>query len=270
MKIRSDYVSNSSSSSFIVVLPKDYEMDKFITDVVHACSDEDDYTYSTDEEKAVWKKRVDAFNRRNLDYCMNTYKLLYLGSLIVGETEGVVEGKRECEEFRKCTKDMPPEELKIVSESKDRIVYSEPNVYCGVTVTNRVMEYSIRMPAWDERDDEEKSRKSRVKSILECVNDSRNHSFFFHGDSSAIYEITLDTINNTEDLIAEGHEVVLDDWCKDLPALKKRIENGDRIFGIEMCQGGDGMNSTSIYALNGWDSDFNKYSDVEVLYSEVG
>ena len=34
MKIRSDYVSNSSSSSFVVVLPKDYNQDDFIDDVV--------------------------------------------------------------------------------------------------------------------------------------------------------------------------------------------------------------------------------------------
>ena len=32
MKIRNDYVSNSSSSSFIVSLPNDYEFKKFIKD----------------------------------------------------------------------------------------------------------------------------------------------------------------------------------------------------------------------------------------------
>ena len=76
---------------------------------------------------------------------------------------------------------------------------------------------------------------------------------------------SMNTILNTQDLIAEGKEVELPHWCQDLEALKKRIENGDRIFCIEMNQGGDGQNIGSIYALNGWDSDFNRYADVEML-----
>ena len=46
MKIRTDYVSNSSSSSFVVVLPKDYAFKKFIGDVAQSCVDSpiDGYT----------------------------------------------------------------------------------------------------------------------------------------------------------------------------------------------------------------------------------
>jgi len=80
----------------------------------------------------------------------------------------------------------------------------------------------------------------------------------------------MNTILNTQDLIAEGKNVRLPNWASDLDALKKRIEDGDRIFCIEMNQGGDGQDIGSIYALNSWDSDFNKYANVQVLGSWMG
>jgi hypothetical protein len=46
------------------------------------------------------------------------------------------------------------------------------------------------------------------------------------------------------------------------------VENGDRIFGIDMHQSGDGESPTSIYALSGWDSDAFKYADVQILDCE--
>ena len=50
MKIRTDYVSNSSSSSFVVVLPKDYEFKKFIKDVARGCVANPDWDGYTKEE----------------------------------------------------------------------------------------------------------------------------------------------------------------------------------------------------------------------------
>ena len=67
-----------------------------------------------------------------------------------------------------------------------------------------------------------------------------------------------------------GEEVFLDNWCKDLDALQKRIDEGQRLFGLTMNQGGDGMSQDTIYALDGWDSDFNKHANVEILHSECG
>ena len=228
MKIRSDYVSNSSSSSFVVVLPKDYNQDDFIDDVVRACSDDKDGDY--DDE---FVEKLNKFNRRNLDFCMNSYELLFIGELEVG---------------------FDPE-------------WNDVDKAEAVTINSQLMRWHIRHYKFNETDDE--YRKKVVENIMKCCDRKNRDNPFSRDDHMGICEITMNTILNTQDLIAQGKKLELPKWA-DLDALKKRIEDGDRIFCIEMNQGGDGQDIGSIYALNGWDSDFNKYADVQVLGSWMG
>ncbi len=105
---------------------------------------------------------------------------------------------------------------------------------------------------------------------MQCCDRKNRDNLFSRENCMGICEITMNTILNTQDLIAEGKNLRLPNWASNLDALKKRIENGDRIFCIEMNQGGDGQDIGSIYALNGWDSDFNKYANVQILDCECG
>ena len=227
MKIRSDYVSNSSSSSFVLVLPKDADLKKFIKDIVRSCSRKPEYDISKED-----KKELDDFNRINLEYCLRTYELLFLG---------------EIEE----------------KTSEDYEAY-----LTGITTTRSTMEYRMMRSPYRKKD-EKGDRKRRANAILEYARDEERS---LSSTRSGIYEITLNTIMNTEDLIAEGHKVVLDDWESRLMGdeMKDRLSKGDRVFAVQMNQAGDGRTDTSVYALSGWDSDINHYANAEVLDCDPG
>lgn len=269
MKIRSDYVSNSSSSSFVVVLTKNYPFKDFVKDVVKACSEDKDYDYNEE-----FVKELDDNNRRNLEYCLNTYELLFLGSFKAGTFTTKITGKRWIDEFKIDMKNMDDDpdfpKPKVLSESDDEIEIEEPIIACGITVDAETMHYNI--VRWHNKDVEsdQEYRKRVVENIVDCAKKCHDECSYSRANYMGLYEITMNTIENTERLIAEGYSVDLDKWCSDLDQLKRRINEGERIFGIEMGQGGNGQDSKSIYALNGWDSDFNKHADVQVLSCECG
>ena len=259
MKIRSDYVSNSSSSSFIVALPKDYEFKKFIKDVARSCVANPDW----DGYKKEDIDRIKGMNIRNLDYCLNTHELLFLGQFCYGYGRTTIKGKKKVADYMKShnyIKEHYPNVFhdKIASQTDSKIVVDFPNVASYCTLPWDRM-HIVRK--WQEANE---NTKDIVDGIVKEV--SREHE-----DCSGLYEITMNTILNTEALIAERpDDIKLDKWCSDLNKLKKMVENGDRIFGIDMHQSGDGESSTSIYALSGWDSDAFKYADVQILDCECG
>lgn len=266
MKIRSDYVSNSSSSSYVIALPKGQDMYDFINKAVKACSDfRDDDTYDDD-----YIRELNLFNHRQLDFCMNSYELLFIGELEVGWIPGTIDGEKEVEDFIKNANRLKNDNYryapKVMSQTKDHVEYEDIDIADHVTISKEAMRWHIRPYKWKLEKDED-YRKLVVKNIMEAVSKENRDNFLFRDDCMGICEITMNSILNTQDLIAEGKTVRFPHWASDLEALKKRVEDGDRIFCIQMNQGGDGQNIGSIYALNGWDSDFNKYADVQVLDS---
>ena len=265
MKIRSDYVSNSSSSSFVVVLPKDYDFKKFTKDVAKSCVFNPDWDGYTKDDIA----RIKEQNRRNLDYCLNTHELLFLGSFCHEYRRNTIKGKKNVAEFLKSCdylKEHCPEMFhdKIVSRDENKVVVDMASIASGHTIPYDYMHMVRQFQMSNEND--KKHYKDVVDAIVKEISGYR-----WYETNSGLYEITMNTIFNTEALLAERpDDIKLDKWCSDLKRLKKMLAAGDRIFGIDMHQSGDGESSTAIYALSGWDSDAFKYADVQILDSECG
>ena len=267
MKIRTDYVSNSSSSSFVVVLPKDYAFKKFIGDVAQSCVDNPDLDCYTNEDIELIKDD----NIRNMDYCLNTYELLFLGTFCYEYNRSTIKGKDEVYDFMKSIeffKNKCPEmfRTKIVSQTEDELVVDIPNTANGCAVSRDIMNGFIHHYYGLDEDD-----TTFYHSVVEAIEEYLSKNSFWDENRPGLFEITMNTIYNTEALLAERKDSIkLDKWCSDLGVLKKLIADGNRIFGIEMHQSGDGQTSTSIYALAGWNSNAFKYSDVQILDSEWG
>ncbi len=267
MKIRSDYVSNSSSSSFIVVLPKDCSLDTFIAEVVKSCTEKQDYDYDKS-----WIEELDKSNRTNLEYCLNNYKLLFLGYIKLDDSKYDRIGKECCDKIRACYGIDVGQVGKfgsmlgtVITNEDGHVVIQEPRYESEIVVSENAMRRKFRPWSDDETIEKKKHRIAEMVKSIELGVDGRYESGL---DVIHLYEITKDTILNTKDLIEAGYSIELPKWAKDLDLLMKRLESGDRLFNIYMSQGGDGTSSGKIYATNGWDSYFNSNSDLEILSCE--
>ena len=254
MKIRNDFVSNSSSSSFIVACAAGYAKKTF-KDIAKSCEDK----RSEHHDYGLVKR-----NLRILDFCVNTYQLLFLGSLFL-ETK-----KRTWtfEEFKngwndedcndaslrealdkqaidswndfkknidkahapKCDDEWLLKEYGRDSFDavKEEITHYEDIIAEIIVVSNDVMTNTFaRYHFKDQNGNELSSRKEdidrRVANIIDLARKQVNDNDYFMEayHMPDIYQITQDTIDNTRELIAAGYKMTFDKW-EDLDDLEKK------------------------------------------------
>lgn len=276
MKTRSDFVSNSSSCSFVIAITDRYKIKDFINDLV-----EDTLSTADSEDSPAFIETVKESNLRNLYYHLNCTELLFLGSLKTADKVEVYKNETDEDnwnEYKEMDRVLNDSYLKSHPEEKDFEVEEKTdtemrvryNTYAeNLTVPSECMEYTVgRYPFKKEYEDHE--RKTIAKTIYEFASriNCDTDSFMYHM-MSRIYKITQNTIDNTRDLIDSGYKVVLDDW-QNLDELEKRIKEGKKIFGIQLSNGGDGMSDTTIYGLGGWDAQIGEKAEFETIYSECG
>ena len=272
MKIRFDFVSNSSSSSYVISCKADY-VDRFVKDLARACTDR----HSKDE----WHDpNLAKRNERILDFCFNSFELMFLGDLTLG-TQSVRYDleyfKNECKEFDyderdpkkefenykgylrdiKCKK---AEKWEIEEFGRDKKILGEDaywhfidNDVRGIVIDKDSSCYELKRYHFKDDDgneipDEQKTIDDRVKTMIEIAESKFNENFTSARTMTSIdtYEITLDTIANTRELIAAGYKIKFDE-NEDLDEFEKRIKDGHRIFYLRIAHSGDGYGTFYIY-----------------------
>lgn len=299
MKIRSDFVSNSSSTSFVVAINKDYDLYDFCEDIAKE---------TINEKYENHDKELKRLNQINLAFCLRHFELVHLGSFLVESEETIIRkdelpkkineyytfDKAEWEKYENdiadwnIVKDHPERpDYAWKSEYKDNYIENDVlhifnHHWFGNAVVDLENDYSMHdflRDTWFEKlIDEGKGseqqvrlfdeyRMNRIKKIKEIANSKSRDDIYHKSDT---YQITMNTIKNTKDMISAGIDIKLEKW-EDIEDLEKRLKAGEKIFMIRNNHSGDGYLSDGIYSED--DSpmlDGQENIAMEYLHSEGG
>jgi len=78
------------------------------------------------------------------------------------------------------------------------------------------------------------------------------------------YEITMDTILNTRELIDAGLKIKFDDWEKDIDKLEHMLAEGKKLYVIQHNHSGCGMLSDGVYSSYDMDAKTKLEDDKDI------
>jgi len=279
MKTREDFVSNSSSCSFMVAINGTYDIESFAKDLAKSCCNPKSEFHCAGLEK---------HNRKILDFCLSTYELAFLGCLELETKEHkwtLADFKRiykndedaqqqmdaHIENIKRCKDaDCDPtfrEDFKHdFYDKKTETLHTFEKVCAqGLAVDSDTMRYAFDHYGY-KTDDEPATKKLRVKNLIKYAKAHSSHSDGMFDRNIDIYRVTERTLKNTRELIEAGHSISLPSWCKDLDEAEKRLKDGEQIFGLRIAHQGDGWGNYYIYMDD--EADGLDNLAVEILDSE--
>lgn len=268
MKTRRDFVSNSSSCSYVVALGPGYAFGDFVADAAEAC------LRRADEDDEAWSGRQDELNRAVLGYHLRVSELLYLGALAVEPAKTVYrrgEGGFDYVKREIAAGGLSPDE-RVVEDGEDEVVIEYDQRVSGMAVPEQRICYVTGRfrddagPITDSRPEDAAEAADGIEKFAENYAD-KQIDYKARADSDT-YFVSRRTVWNTRALIASGRDVKLEKWM-DLDALDARLAAGERIFCVKVNNGGDGVDPDALYTFGGWDGeDVFDGLPVEVIHGE--
>lgn len=271
MKTRIDFVSNSSSCSFVIALDKDFALNDFIAEACKGCLK---HVSSDDSEEFV--KQQDEFNKAVLDYHLRASELLYLGCLCIGKVQDVFRKEDDEELFKHMkayiARNSVSNDERLVEDMDDKIVIERTEEIDRIAISKYKTEYVTNAWHWDDdySYDLDAQKKAADNIVKFAKNYSDSRSDYKAQRNSKTYVISRNTVWNTQALVAAGYKVVLDDWM-DLGKFDKMLQDGQRLVVVHVNNGGDGVDEDALYSFGGWDGEdvFDSMPKIEVIDSET-
>ena len=269
MKTRNDFVSNSSSCSFVIALPENFRLDEFVRKTAAGC------IKHASPNEMQFAQEQDGLNKAVLHYHLRISELLFLGLLTVGKARS--EFSSEDEYFKQLKSDisegrLSPDE-KVVENSDSRIVLEFDDKVGGMALPKHEIPYITTQYHWngDFSEDPEKQKEAadQIVDFAKIYSDYSGVEYEARADSNT-YFISRRTIWNTRALIAAGKNIELEPWM-DLDKLDGMLAGGALVFGVRVSNGGDGVSEDSVYTFGGWDGEdlFNNMDGIQVLDTET-
>ena len=271
MKTRNDFVSNSSSCSFVIALPAGFSLNDFVKQTAIGC------LKHAGPNEAEFSLKQDELNQAVLSYHLRASELLFLGSLRIDDITQKIDRQNDPAEFDrvKCLINAggyygDPE---VVSEDENSIILSFADSVDEIAVESGEIPYITGEYHWgsDYSADPMKQAIAATK-ITEFAKYYSDHAGIDYKarSNSDTYFISLNTIWNTRALLAAKKDLTLDKWM-DLDKLESMLKDGTKIFKVRVNNGGDGVAEDALYTFGGWDGEdlFDKMDRIQVLDSET-
>lgn len=254
--IRNDFVSNSSSSSFILTIDKSYPLNDFVRKVSENCIDKK-YKYPD--------PNLQSMNEKILSYCLDQNVLACLGSVYLQTIlKNIVNGKFK-NDWEQKMYNMIKEIIKDDQIYKPRYsdtvwkkIDENTLQYCYEAYEQGIVlkrhDYSIHFLKEDEScnlDYVRKQNKYNAKEFVRYLKKINKLDYNFTNDIKApTYVIDEITLFNTQMLLKYGVQIKFDKILS-LSKVKKILSDNKRIICMEIGYSGNGYDSRRIYSQKG-------------------